>query len=113
MKGKFKSLFDKATEKMIYYLSGDVAKGVEKNFGFVVYVFFLFCAIITWSLIAENDMVKVQTNEKKIEELRISYQQMELDYIGINNRTRIDRMLNGYGSTLQAPDTPPQVIIIK
>jgi len=115
MSGKIKRYTKKAVSKVTDFVSGDIVmrRGFDKQVGFMFYCFVLICAIITWSLIAENDLVKVKTNEKTIEELRISYQQMELDYIGMNNRTRIDKMLEGYGSSLHAPVTPPQVIEIQ
>jgi len=113
MSGKFKNILDKAITKMVYILSGDAAHGLEKNLGFAVFIFFLVCATITWSLIVENDLVKIKTNERTIEELRIHCQQLELDYIGMNNRTRIDKMLHDCGSTLHPPVVPPEVIVIK
>lgn len=108
MSGKFKRFLDKATS----WLSGDklIDLGMERQLGFIFYIFTLICALIAWSLMVESNLVQVQKNEKTLQELRISYQQRTLDLVGMNNRTKIDRMLKAQGSTLHAPVTPPKRI---
>ena len=107
-KGRFKRLMD----KVVSYLSGDklIEWGVDRQLGFIFYIFLIICASIAWSLMVEQDLVKVQKNEKALQELRISYQQRTLDLVGMNNRTRIDGLLKASGSRLHAPVEPPKRI---
>ena len=107
-KGRIKRLVDKA----VSYLSGDklIQWGVDRQLGFIFYVFLLICVSIAWSLMVEQNLVKVQKNEKELQELRISYQQRTLDLVGMNNRTRIDGLLKAGGSKLHAPVEPPKRI---
>ena len=109
MSVKFKDILD----KLISDLSGDVLirRGVDRQLGFIFYIFAIVCITITWSLMVEQNLVKVQKNEKELQELRISYQQRTLDLVGMNNRTKLDRMLKAAGSKLEAPTEPPKRII--
>ena len=108
MSGKIKQFVD----KVISYLSGDklIQWGVDRQLGFIFFVFVIICVSIAWSLMVEQNLVKVQKNEKTLQELRISYQQRTLDLVGMNNRTRIDGMLKASGSKLHAPTEPPKRI---
>ena len=110
MSGKIKDIVD----KLVSYLSGDklIEWGVDRQLGFIFYIFLIICASIAWSLMVEQDLVKVQKNEKALQELRISYQQRTLDLVGMNNRTRIDAMLRQNGSALHAPAEPPKRIVL-
>jgi Tfp pilus assembly protein PilO len=107
-KGRFKRLVD----KVVSYLSGDklIEWGVDRQLGFIFYIFLIICASIAWSLMVEQDLVRVQKNERTLQELRISYQQRTLDLVGMNNRTRIDGLLKASGSKLHAPVEPPKRI---
>lgn len=95
-------------------LSGDLLLkwGVDRYLGLVCYGFLLLSALIAWSLTVENDMVKVQDNERRLEELRIHYHQTELNYVGMDSRSTINRMLESYNSRLKAPTCPPGRIVI-
>ena len=108
MSGKIKQFVD----KVVSYLSGDklIQWGVDRQLGFIFYVFVIICITIAWSLMVEQNLVKVQKNEKILQELRISYQQRTLDLVGMNNRTKIDGMLKASGSKLHAPVEPPKRI---
>ena len=108
MSGKIKQFVD----KVVSYLSGDklIQWGVDRQLGFIFYVFIIICVTIAWSLMVEQNLVKVQKNEKILQELRISYQQRTLDLVGMNNRTKIDGMLKASGSKLHAPVEPPKRI---
>ena len=110
--GKIKQALGRAFGFLGRHLSGDtmLGHGIERYLGFSVYAFFLVCLVIAWNLIVENDLVKVQDNNKKIESLKIEYHQMELDYIGINSRSRINSLLKTYGSSLKEPTVPPERI---
>ena len=107
-KGRIKRFMD----KLISYLSGDklIQWGVDRQLGFIFFVFVIICVSIAWSLMVEQNLVKVQKNEKTLQELRISYQQRTLDLVGMNNRTRIDGLLKASGSKLHAPVEPPKRI---
>lgn len=96
-------------------LSGDVVLklGLDKSLGLVCYIFLLISALIAWSLTVENDMVKIKNNERKLEELRIHYHQTELNYIGMDSRSTVNRMLESYSSKLKAPACPPKRVVIK
>ena len=110
MSGKFKHFVD----KLISYLSGDklIAWGVDRQLGFIFYIFAIVCISIGWSLLVEQSLVKVQKNERELQELRISYQQRTLDLVGMNNRTKIDGMLKACDSQLHAPQDPPRRIVL-
>lgn len=112
IKQKIGKAVSKAVNKAVFWLSGDAAlqKGISRNLGFVFYLFALVCGIIAWSLVVENDLVKVENNERIIEDLRINYQQKQLDLVGLNNRTTIDNLLKKHKSNLQAPQEPPKTI---
>lgn len=110
MSGRIKEKIRKMAESVVKFLSGDILleKNVDRHLGFVTYVFALVVLFITWNLAVEAKLVKAQDNEKVIQELRISYQQRTLDLVGMNNRTRIDRMLDAQRSTLHSPKVPPR-----
>ena len=105
---RFKKIFD----KVVSYLSGDklIQWGVDRQLGFITYVFLIICASIAWSLFVEQNLVKVQKNERVLQELLISYQQHTLDLVGMNNRSKIDALLKANGSKLHAPVDPPKRI---
>ena len=110
MSGKIKHIVD----KLISYLSGDklIEWGVDRQLGFIFYIFVIICISIAWSLMVEQNLVQVQRNERALQELRISYQQRTLDLVGMNNRTKIDGMLKARDSQLHAPQDPPRRIVL-
>ena len=110
MSGKIKDFVD----KLVSYLSGDklIEWGVDRQLGFILYIFLIFCISIAWSLMVEQNLVQVQRNERALQELRISYQQRTLDLVGMNNRTKIDGMLKACDSQLHAPQDPPRRIVL-
>ena len=114
LKQKIRKVIDRIVSR-ISILSGDmlVERGVDRQLGFICYCFALVCVIIAWSLMVEQNLVRVQKNERELQELRISYQQRTLDIVGMNNRTRIDKMLKAEGSKLHAPQRPPKRIVLK
>ena len=111
MSGRIKHIVD----KLISYLSGDklIEWGVDRQLGFIFYIFALVCVTIAWSLMVERNLVEIQRNERELQELKISYQQHTLDLVGMNNRTRIDGMLKAQGSRLHAPVDPPKRIVLE
>jgi hypothetical protein len=114
LKQKIRKVIDRIVSR-ISILSGDmlVERGVDRQLGFIFYCFALVCVMIAWSLMVEQNLVWVQKNERELQELRISYQQRTLDIVGMNNRTRIDKMLKAEGSKLHAPQRPPKRIVLK
>ena len=114
LKQKIRKVIDRIVSR-VSILSGDVLveRGVDRQLGFIFYCFALVCVLIAWSLMVEQNLVRVQKNEKELQELRISYQQRTLDIVGMNNRTRIDKMLKAEGSKLHAPKMPPKRIVLK
>lgn len=115
MKINFKGWIAKGLNRLAKVLSGDamLTIGLDRHLGLVCYGFLLFSAIIAWSLTVESDMVKVKNNEKKLEGLRIYYHQAELNYVGMDSRSTVNRMLVNYNSKLHAPSQPPGRIILK
>ena len=114
LKQKIRKIVDRIVSR-VSFLSGDVLveRGVDRQLGFIFYCFALVCIIIAWSLMVEQSLVRVQKNDKQLQELRISYQQRTLDIVGMNNRTRIDKMLKDEKSKLHAPEQPPKRIVLK
>ncbi len=96
-------------------LSGDILLKfeLERFLGLVCYIFLLISAMIAWSLTVENDMVRVKDNEKRLEELRIHYHQTQLNYIGMDSRSTVNKMLDSYRSKLHSPVQPPERIILE
>lgn len=97
------------------FLSGDLLlrKRVDHNMGFAFYVFLLFSAIIAWSLQVEKKLVKVEQNARTIEALEISYHQRSIELVSLDQRTKIESMLNDCNSKLKAPVEPAKVIVSK
>lgn len=105
----------KALKKTTEWLSGDVLlnKRVDRNLGFIFYVFVLLCLLIAWSLNVEKDLVRVEKNEAVISDLKINYQQRTLDLVGLNSRFRVEELLKKNHSTLAAPSDPPKRVKIE
>ncbi|MBO4570323.1 MAG: hypothetical protein J5699_00155 [Bacteroidales bacterium] len=92
--------------------SGDIIlkKGIDRQMPFVAYIFVLFCIIIAWSLYVEKKMVQVERNAKVIESLEISSHQRDIELVGLDQRTRIEAMLQKMNSRLQPPVDPAKII---
>ena len=103
---------NKIKKRFVDIFSGDfvLRKGLERNMGFVFYIFVIFCASICWSLYVEDTLVKVERNSKTIESLEIHYRQISVDLVGLDQRTRIEKMLEQCHSTLKAPEHPAKII---
>lgn len=100
------------TKRFKDIFSGDIIirKGVDHKMGFIFYIFVIFCTSITWSLYVEKTLVKVERNSKTIEALEVHYRQISVDLVGIDQRTKIERMLNECHSALKAPSEPAKII---
>lgn len=109
MKLRIKERFDNLVKNALNAFNGRIILKLklDQQLGFVIYLFFLVSLFITWSLTVESSMARVQDYEKEIKELRINYQQRTLELVGMNNRSKIDRMLKEKGSKLRQPDSPP------
>lgn len=105
----------KIVKKTTEWLSGDVLlnKKVDRKLGFIFYVFILLCLLIAWSLYVEKDLVKVEKNEAIISDLKVNYQQRTLELVGLNSRTRVERLLEDNHSTLAAPTDPPKRVTLE
>ena len=67
-----------------------------------------------WGLWVEDRMVLIKNNNKVLEDLKIEYQEKDLRLTGLDQRTRIEKMLISGGNTsLHAPENPPKRIIIE
>ncbi len=102
----------KAGKRFVDLISGDIIlrKNLDKHLGLFFYVFLLFCAIIAWSLFVENQLVKVEKNDRIIESLEVSYHQRDLELVGLDQRTRIEQMLVDCNSGLKAPVEPAKIV---
>lgn len=102
----------KAKKWFVELFSGDIIlhKGIDHQMGIFFYVFALFCIIIAWSLYVENQLVKIEKNTKEIEALEVSYHQRDIELIGLDQRTKIEKMLDECSSSLKAPVEPARVI---
>ena len=59
-------------------------------------------------------MAQINRNEKVIEELKIEFHEKDLRLTGLDQRTRIEKMLISSGNTsLHAPQDPPKRIVIE
>ena len=92
--------------------SGDVIlkKGMYRQMWFVTYIFVLFCIIIAWSLHVEKKMVKVERNAKAIEALEVSYHQRSIELVGLDQRTKVEALLEKNHSKLLSPEEPAKLI---
>ena len=89
-------------------------KGVDRQVPFIFLCFILISLYLMWGLWVEDRMAQINRNEKVIEELKIEYHEKDLRLTGLDQRTRIERMLKNNGNnTLHAPQKPPQRIVIE
>lgn len=102
----------KAEKGFVELVSGDIIlrRHIDKQMGLFFYIFLLFCAIIAWSLFVENQLVKVEKNDRTIESLEVSYHQRDLELVGLDQRTRIEQMLGECNSNLKAPVEPAKIV---
>lgn len=99
-------------KKMVGIFNGDtiIIRGIERNMGLVFYVFVLLCAIISWSLYVEKQLVKVEHNKELIKALEVSSHQRNIELVSLDQRTRIEKMLEGHSSRLKAPEEPAKLV---
>ena len=92
--------------------SGDIIlkKGMYRQMWFVTYIFALFCIIIAWSLYVEKKMVQVERNAKVIEALEVSYHQRSIELVGLDQRTKVEALLEKNHSKLLPPEEPAKLI---
>ena len=89
-------------------------KGVDRQLLFIFFCFMLVSLYLVWGLWVEDRMAAINSNEKIIEELKIEYHEKDLKLTGLDQRTRIEKMLVGSGNTsLHAPVDPPKRIVIE
>ena len=89
-------------------------KGVDRQILFIFFCFILISLYLMWGLWVEDRMALIDKNEKRIEELQIEFHEKDLQLTGLDQRTRIEKMLLSGGNTsLHAPQDPPQRIVIE
>lgn len=60
----------------------------------------------------EDKMAQIRKNDAVIEDLKIEYYQKELTLTGLNQKSKIEILLNNNGLyELKAPQNPPQRIL--
>ncbi|MBO4768678.1 MAG: hypothetical protein IKX03_02860 [Bacteroidales bacterium] len=92
--------------------SGDIIikREMYRQMWFVAYIFALFCIIIAWSLYVEKKMVQVERNAKTIEALEVSYHQRSIELVGLDQRTKVEALLEKNHSRLLPPVEPAKRI---
>ena len=89
-------------------------KGVDRQLPFIFFCFILVSLYLMWGLWVEDRMALIKKNEAVIEELKIEYHEKSLKLTGLDQRSRIERMLISNGNTsLHAPQEPPKRIVIE
>ena len=89
-------------------------KGVDRQIPFIFFCFMLVSLYLIWGLWVEDRMALINKNDKVIEELKIEFHEKDLKLTGLDQRTRIEKMLVGSGNTtLHAPQEPPKRIVIE
>lgn len=89
-------------------------ENVGRHLPFIVYIFILVCLYIGWGLTVEDGLARIKRNDAVINDLKIEYHQKDLELIGLNQRSRIERMLIEDGNDrLHAPTDPPERITIR
>ncbi|MBQ7253065.1 MAG: hypothetical protein IJS30_00110 [Bacteroidales bacterium] len=89
-------------------------KGVDRQILFIFFCFILVSLYLMWGLWVEDRMALINKNDKIIEELQIEFHEKDLQLTGLDQRTRIEKMLlQGGNTSLHAPEDPPQRIVIE
>lgn len=89
-------------------------RGMDRQLQFIFFCFLLISVYLIWGLWVEDRMAAINKNEKVLEELKIEYHEKDLRLTGLDQRTRIEKMLVGSGNTtLHAPKDPPKRIVIE
>lgn len=89
-------------------------KGVDRQLPFFFFCFVLISLYLIWGLWVEDRMSLVKKNNAVIEDLKIEYHEQKLKLTGLDQRTRIEKMLIVSGNnTLHAPQEPPKRIVIE
>ena len=89
-------------------------KGVDRQLPFFLFLFLLVSLYLVWGLWVEDRMAQINKNDRIIEELKIEYHEKDLKLTGLDQRTRVEKMLIGSGNTtLHAPKEPPRRIVIE
>lgn len=89
-------------------------KGVDRQLPFIFFCFILISLYMMWGLWVEDRMALINRNDKVIEELKIEFHEKDLRLTGLDQRTRIEKMLLSSGNTtLHSPNDPPKRIVIE
>ena len=103
-----KGWLKKGFTSFIRWFSGDfiLERRLDRYIWFCLFGFALFCIIITWSLYVEDRMVAVERNARTIESLEIHLHQKSIELVSIDERSRIENMLQQYRSPVKPPVKP-------
>ena len=89
-------------------------KGIDRQLPFIAFCFILVSAYLMWGLWVESRQALIKENDGIIDELKIEYHEKSLKLTGLDQRSRIEKMLKENGnSTLHAPQEPPKRIVIE
>ena len=104
--GLKRKIIDKTTS--LFSGSFILKRRLDRFIWIVIYVFILIVLFISWNLYIESRLVRIEKNSAIIKDLEISRQQRSLDLVGIDNRVKVEKILQGFGSKLHAPTDPPK-----
>ena len=83
---------------------------VNKLFPYILYTFVLGVISIWLSFRAELTMQKVETNKKKIENLKIEHLEKNCKITTLTRPSEMEKMLKAIGSEVRPPEKPANVI---
>ena len=83
---------------------------IDRAFPYILWTFFLGCLSIWWGYMTEQTMLKVETNKKTIEQLKIDHAKKTYDLVKLNRISTVETMLLEYGSEVKAPDKPADIL---
>jgi len=79
----------------------------NKYFIHIIYTFALFWASIWLSLEIEKTLTKVEDNQKILNDLEIYYAQKNVQLVGLNRMTTVEKLLQEKGSEVTLPTQQP------
>ena len=100
----------KILDKTTSFFSGSfiLKRRMDRFLWFFIYIFILLVLFISWNLYIESRFVRIEKNSTILKDLEISRQQRSLDLVSIDNRIKVEKILQDFGSKLHAPTDPPK-----
>ncbi len=95
--------------KITSFFSGSfiLKRRLDRFLWFFIYIFILLVLFISWNLYIESRLVKIEKNSDVIKDLEINRQQRSLELVSLDYETKVEKMLQDFGSKLHAPTDRP------